>query len=42
MSFWNDITDQCIRKYEKLVDYLYIESDQKNQEYIKNIKLCLL
>lgn len=32
------ITDLCIRKYERLIDYLYIEKDKKNISYLQNYR----
>ncbi len=33
------ITDLCIRKYERLIDYLSIEKDKKNISYVQNKKI---
>ena len=30
---WSKITDQCVRKYERLIDYLNIENDKINGIY---------
>jgi len=35
MENLDKITDLCIRKYEKLIDYLMIEEDKKNIFYLQ-------
>lgn len=30
MDYWEDITFQCYRKYERLVDLIVIKRDDKN------------